>query len=164
MADSTCRKQGLSPRDTRGVAKRPCKASFFARVFFCLVPALARLRFDVLPEIVQDRLPAIRLLLLGMGLLGAEHHHHIEAFRHPRKGEVRNAVAKCVVDPFVRNDARVRPGKVEARAAIFVFLPCATKTRPPFRLPETVGSSFLHRACPSLQRQLAVRYNRQQFP
>jgi len=127
MADSTCRKQGLSPRGRRGVAKHPCKASFFAGVFFCLAPALAGARFDVLPEIVQDRLPAIALLLLGMGLPGVEHHHHIDALYG-------RSMAVCLLPVYA------------------------------FRLPETVGSSFLHRACPSLQRQLAVRYNRQQFP
>jgi hypothetical protein len=87
----------------RSVAKHPCKASFFAGVFFCLVPALARARFDVLPDIVQDRLPAVALLLRGMGLLGVEAHHDIDAVRHVGKGDVDNAVTECVIDPLVGN-------------------------------------------------------------
>jgi hypothetical protein len=82
----------------RSVAKHPCKASFFAGVFFCLVRALALPRLDVLPEIVQGRV--------------------------------------C-----------------SASNSTITLTPSAI-----------LASSLLHHACPSLQRQLAVRYNRQQFP
>jgi hypothetical protein len=73
---------------------------FFA---WYLVPALAGERFDVLPEIFQDRLPPIALLLHGMGLLGVEAHHNIDALRHVGKGDMDNAVTECVIDPLVRS-------------------------------------------------------------
>src|SRR5687768_3904192 len=83
--------------------------------------ASARLRLDVVREAVEDRLPAVTLLLDRMRRLGVESLAHEDAVCGGDELDPHRAIAERRLDHLVLDDAGVGAREIEAHAAVARF-------------------------------------------
>lgn len=74
-------------------------------------------------EPVEDRLPAIALLLDGMGLFGVKRDDHRHGAIATAKFDPRLAVGERIFDQRLGRDFRVGPSEIKAEAAVLGFYP-----------------------------------------